>query len=425
MIPRRYRLAPARARPVVGLTALALGGLALIVWSLVGSAPDSEPSAAVAAPAPPVASGVLEKPTPARTDAPMSAVARDSELVEVCALGWLESKGESAIGGPALFKQIPGVDASLRRIVADLRESPDAFAQAAGILVDPQLVSGGFDPVAIERLARLAVTTEDARAYSVAFRACSLTQAKGSCALLNSAQWARLDDGNAEPWLFILAEAAAGDDRAQVDEALYRIGSAKRFEDRFTALAAPIAARAGTSDADLVAAQWLAMQATVVGGALPLPLQPLTKACGIEALADLNRKQVCDTVAATLGERSDTILVSMIGASMGKRVGWPIDRVLALRALLPALPDALASYGNGSNRVGGGSSCADVRADLDRLERFARVGEAQVARDWIAANGKTLDYARVARENELKRSTAEAEAAASRSAKSRPAPSAS
>ena len=420
----RYRLsAPYGIRPiVVGLAALALGGLAVIAW--LASSQDvspAEPPKVFVAPGAQVASVALERSAPASAAVVAPTGERDSELVEICGLGWVEAKADANFIEPEVFAQIPGIEASVRGIVAGLRESPDTFAQAVGIVLEMKGgPDGAGDAALIEQLARQAATTDDPRVYALAFRVCSRTPSEGSCALLGVGQWARLDEGNAAPWLFALDDAAARNDRAQVDEALYRIGSAARFDDRVLALSGPIVARAGASDSDLMAAQMLATQAVGIAAALSLPLQRLTRACGGTQLADVNRKQVCDAIAATLGERSDSMLVSMIGASLGRRVDWPTERVVAIRVLSVALSDLWSSDTAADPRFGISYNCKGVRTTLARLDRLARVGEPQVAREWIATNGKPFEsYARVAREQEARRSAREAEETSRRAAPAR------
>ena len=90
--------------------------------------------------------------------------------------------------------------------------------------------------------------------------------------------------------------------------------------------AAPILARAGSAPSDLVAAQALAIGWAGIAAALPVPLQRLTGACAPAALVDTNRRQLCDAAAATLGERSDSAQIASVGAAIGRRVGWPLDR---------------------------------------------------------------------------------------------------
>ncbi len=400
------------------MAAVALAGLAIIGSLTIDHDDTSAEPKVLMAPRAPVTSAAPEEFAPSPVAAVMPTGERDPELVEVCGFGWVEAKDDASFVDPAVFARIPGIEESLRGIAVGLRESTDAFARATGIVLEMSDGSDGAgNATLLEQLARQAVTTDDARIYALAFRVCGRAPAEGSCALLNAAQWARLDAGNAEPWLFLLDDAAARNDRAQVDEALFRIGSAARFDDRFQALAGRVVAHAGTSDSDLMAAQLLSIQAIGVAAAQPLPLQRLTRACGGAALADVNRKQVCDAAAATLGERSDSMLVSMVGASLGRRVGWPTERLVAIRALSVALSEVWPADTKADPRSGISSSCKGVRTTLARLGQMARIGEPQAARDWIATKGKPFEwYAHVAREQEAMRSAMEAGQASRRSA---------
>lgn len=326
---------------------------------------------------------------------------KDTALIDVCGLGYVEAKHDGGVIDPVLLGQIPGIEESLRDLVEGLRGSPDAFAQAVGTVLE----MNGTDAAAeLDQLARQAATSEDARLYALAFRLCGRTPAAGSCALLSVGQWARLDPGNGEPWLFVFDEAAARNDRAQVDEALYRIGNAARFEDRAQALAGPIVERAGAAPADLMAAQVLAANAIGVSAALPLSLDRLQNACRGAALADGNRRQLCDAVAATMAERTDSMLVSMIGTRIGERVGWPTERVVAARALSVAYFDSQTAYRDPATSAAASYSCDGVRTELGRFGQLAAVGELQFARDWITASGRDFaSFAQVAREQEERR----------------------
>lgn len=402
---------------VFALTALALCGLAVFAWlAFENGGPSARPDAAAATPVIAEPSGIAAAAEPSSVAVATAAGERDPGLVEICGLGWVETKPDSA--GAEILRQIPGLEESLRSVMTGLRESPDEYSQAAGLLLE---MKGGSESAAdsalLDQLARLAVTSDDPRVYALAYRVCGRAPAAGSCALLSAAQWARVDAGNGEPWLFVLDAAAARGDRAQVEEALHRIGTAPRFDDRYQGVAGPIIARAGSSDSDLVAADILMTHAIGVAAALPLPLQRLTQACRETTLADANRRQLCDAVATALAERSDSIVLSSIGANIGKRVGWPLERVIAVRALSVALAETWAPDPGADPRPEPSYSCAVVRATLDRVDRLAQVGEPEVARDWIAAKHKPFEaYASAAREQEARRSAVEAEDAARRSA---------
>jgi hypothetical protein len=256
----------------------------------------------------------------------------------------------------------------------------------------------------LEALARQAVTSDDSRVYGLAYHLCQRFPEQGSCPRLSAAQWARVDAGNAAPWLFLLDDASRGDDVALVDEALHRIGNAARFDARAFAPAAAIAARGGATPAELVAAQTLATATAGITAAFPAPLQALTRACSASALADANRRQACDAVAATLGERSDSRIVPTGGAAVGRRVGWPVERLAPIRAKSVALSERWTSDPWADSRSPGSFSCDSVRRLLDYFRDVGRVGEPQVARAWMAASEQRgAASLRIAREQEASR----------------------
>ncbi len=415
--PPRYPLAPPYgSRPiVVGLTVLALAGLGAIAWLAFEHGEPASTPAVDAVTAPGVATMKAAEPTPS---AVARAVERDPTLVDVCGLGWVEPPADASVPDPAVFAQVPGVQASAEAILARLRDSDDAFERALAF-ESPALWASNEpgDSAWVEPFAQQAVTSDNPRLYALAFRFCTRVPQQGTCALLSAAQWARIDGGNAAPWLFVLDEAARRDDRALADEALYRIGSAARYDDSPLAAAAPILARAGSAPSDLVAAQALAIGWAGIAAALPAPLQRLTGACAPAALVDTNRRQLCDAAAATLGERSDSALIASFGAAIGRRVGWPLDRLVAIRVATLALAELWSSDPRVDPGRAASFSCDGVRAMIDRLGEVGRVGELQAARAWMDASGKPYEaYAQVAREQEARRSALDAEDALRRTA---------
>jgi len=391
---------------------LAVVGAVAFAWWLQGLRGPDDPIRLLVASR--LAAGATPSgPDPAPAGATLPPRERDPGLVEVCGLGWVEKKEDAGAVDPALLVRIPGIERSLDAIVDRMRRSADAFTRATLLVVEMAAGNGQGAAASLEQLAREAATTDDGRVYGLAYRLCTKAPTSGSCALLSAAQWARVDAGNGEPWLFVLHAARTGGDRAMADEALYRIGNAARFDDRDFALAGAVIAQAGPSEADLMAAQVLSIVLQGVAAAQWLPLQGLD-ACNDAELADANRRQLCDAVAATLAERSDSMLFASTGARIGQRVGWPEERVIAVRALSLALVDSWAAYPEANS--GMSYSCGGVRAMFARFGRLAEVGELQVARDWIAASGKTFEsFASTARQQEARRAATEAERSRERS----------
>ena len=176
--------------------------------------------------------------------------------------------------------------------------------------------------VALERLASSAVSTTDSRVYALALRACAKAQTEGSCEMLSAQQWARLDPGNARPWLFILADSVAKKDAALRNEALFQIASASQMEDRLLALPGLIVGQA-SGDESLVAAMSLAIFAIGAGTAEVVPYQAISTSCK-DIAGNANLGQICSSAASTLA-KSNTLVDRTIGVAFGRRLGWPAE----------------------------------------------------------------------------------------------------
>ncbi|MBL0728725.1 hypothetical protein [Piscinibacter sp. HJYY11] len=84
----------------------------------------------------------------------------------------------------------------------------------------------------IEQIARLAAASRDPFIYAIALEACSGRRGPdgGSCNLLSTAQWVRLDPDNAVPWQALAAEARERDEPQAEDEALQLAALAARSD---------------------------------------------------------------------------------------------------------------------------------------------------------------------------------------------------
>ena len=136
------------------------------------------------------------------------------------------------------------------------------------------------------------------------------------------------------------------------------------------------------------------------------PLEKLVGACRGEALADANRRQLCEGVADALVERSDNLLMASTGVGMGRRLGWGPERGDALRGIGLAAADA-GQWHLDSTHGNTDTGCSGLKQDLRRITREAVVGEAGWAREWLAANSRTeKEYTQRAREARLQREAA-------------------
>lgn len=389
--------------------------LALMLWFIWSGRVHDEPEPPAAAEAVPAASppdAPVHAP-PESTDLPVAAV-HGSDEIELCGGQWVKAKPDGSIDDED-FARVVRLPEARARVIDDLRADTSEFARAASI----QLTLVGSDPaspaVAEERdsLARMAATTGDPQVYALAFNTCGRVQpTEGACQLLNPEQWARLDPGNATPWLFALAQAAQRRDAAAQSEASFRISTSMLSDQHFFAVPGLVIDHMPSDDASMPAALMLASEVIGVEAAWSLPgYQALYDLCKASTLRDANRRQTCTAVAELLVEHSDTLLERGVGIAIGKRLGWPDERIERLRGeqtayfFSPGASTAQAPV----------DGCNGIRRDLATVIRHARLGEAGALREWVAQSGKeAADFILAEREAQAKAAAAASAASAAR-----------
>lgn len=269
-------------------------------------------------------------------------------------------------------------------------------------------------------LVRLAQSSSDPQIYAWAYRSCNALDpsAEGTCQLITAEQWARLDPTNARPWLAVASEAERRQDTATLDDAMFHVASAERMEAGWGQLPLALIEHVPPGETHLVGALELAIEAIGVDG-IGLPAyQTATKYCGAKLLADANRRETCERIAGLLVDRSTTLMDRNIGSSMGKRLGWPAERLETLREEREAL---FGTAARDQPRIDGSHGCADVRRELDRFREVAAYGELGTLRRAVDASGKPVeqlaaDFRQAVAEQAEKAQQAEAAASAASAA---------
>lgn len=330
----------------------------------------------------------------------------------VCGAGHLTAaEVEDPLQDPATRERLAGARANL---VAALMARGDDVSRAVGLLIaaeggppvrdeevacerddcprPPQRVESqaarqrryaGTVPLRDE-LVRLALATTSAEAYRIALMSCRKGVAEvdvPSCGMLSVAQWSRLDPGLAAPWLAVAGSAAVRRDEAGVADALHRFGSATRYPPSWGVIA-----RVALDAMPATVSPW---DAHLLTGDLFLadPLDPgfdgmsaVNSACSVAAVRDSNRAQTCDAVASMLVDRGTSLLDLAIGVAIGKRLGWPADRIAALELERSAARD----------QAGPRAAALMARVDCDGLHAHA-----EYLRD-IAGSGERTAMRRLA-----------------------------
>ena len=364
--------------------------------------------------------------------------AHGSDEIELCGGLWVKAKPDGSVDDVDLAR-VTHLPEARARLIDDLRADTSEFARAAAVLLalagsdytrlatgDAAVSCSGAECEANRQavariadgrdtLARMATTTNDPRVYALAFNTCGRApSADGACQLLNAEQWARLDPGNAAPWLFVLTQAVQSRDAEAQSEALFRISASTRSDQHFFAVPGLVIDHLPGDEASMPAVLTLASEAIGVESAWSLPgYQVLSELCKTSALRDANRHQICTAAAELLVEHSDTLLERSVGIGIGTRLGWSDDRITRLRGEQAAYVDSLGAA-TAQTPVDG---CTGIRRDLATVNRHARLGEADALRDWVAHSGKGAeDFIRAEHESRAKAAAAAAAASSAASA---------
>ena len=397
-IPRRWAWA-------LGIGGALLGGLLLwLVLAAHGAAPSvaSTVQSAVAA-----AERRVMGPVPLRTmSAPTRSVdsgsVRGADEYEVCGGTWVRVNAEGEPDAADMKRAIRREDVT-RAVDDKLAADPRPQARAARLwlqLLDNEdrqrqlRADGASAPTndswgaTRDSLARLAVTATDPVTYALAFHACAGRSRDGTCALLSAEQWARLDPGNAAPWLEIFAAAQKRKDTASANEALHRIATSTRSEQRLFDLLGLLLGAAPDDDALQNGVLVLSIEVMGVQSAYSLPgYQPLVAACKAEMLRDANRRQTCGAIGELLADKSDTLLERGLGARLGRQLGWPEERIDRMRAEQQVYGDSML----GGIEPRDTMSCTMTRRLNEQFRRSARLGEVGAMREWLARQALAPD----------------------------------
>jgi hypothetical protein len=236
-----------------------------------------------------------------------------------------------------------------------------------------------------QKLARLAVASQDPGAYALALYGCRLNRDDGACAQLSAAHWSELEPDNAVPWFYKAEEAASRKDEAALSEALLRASRAKTSDYHWSlvlAMAEHPAAR------ELASAPRLVYLSQLLGIYAALPAPPylaMSRACSADRMADSPRGRQCLDLATMMTERSRSLIEFSLGTSIGERGGWPPDRVQRLRDEI----DAISFIGQSEMLAEDVHSCRFLELLEARIGELNALGELPSARRKVATSDRS------------------------------------
>lgn len=380
----------------------------LATWWLVGD--EREPQPALILPAVfPVADPPRDLPSITTPASAPDVVAKSSEPdeVQMCGGAWakLEADGRvdlKSVGAATRVRE----EALAAEVLAAMQSSADEATQAAAHAVGAQalwLLRGSLSAckgaAACEQnraaavkeglahrdaLAKLAQGSVDPVVYGWAVQACNVRvpDAAGFCQLISAAQWARLDPTNAVPWVAAAESAQSQHDGAALEDAIFRIASAERYDPGEYRITAALLDHVPSGEDNLYAGFSLAARSIGVSAAqAAVEVQSLGAFCRSGDVADATRRDACVRIAEMLVKGSTTRNGLYAARLIGRRVGWSDDRFKELERETRALEAAATDNRTGMESL----SCEYLQASVDRLQQFAALGEVQALRRLVAA----------------------------------------
>ena len=278
--------------------------------------------------------------------------------------------------------------------------------------VDPLNIP--IDAGALDRLTQAAQVTDDAQIYAWAYAACRFAARTPACLPIQAAQWARIDPGNAVPWLALAEEARQRKDAPGEADAMFHVGAADRYQAHFGALTAAIIDRVPGGEANTVGGFGAAVYVIGIEAATQPGWSAAISYCGAKELADANRSELCERIAVVLAEHADTALGRGMGLSLAKRLGWSTERLRPLTERIDA-ESGLAVAAAPPPALSGVESCRPLQVQFEQVRDLGRYGELAARERAIEASGLTLSQlgARYRQWLAAARLQAEREAAAS------------
>jgi hypothetical protein len=329
--------------------AIALATLPDDPWSLAESLAASASAAASEPDREREDCGIADGPQFARTDSSDAA----PPLTRGAGVRWLAAQAR--------------VDAALRASADPLDRVTADFVDAVDVLAD-----GGHANAVIQQ----AALSSDPRVVALGHALCERERrSDAACAALSAQRWSQVDPGNGMPWIELLGQAQARGDEVGVREAMAHLATATTFAMRLYGPAGAIAQRLPADSRDLAAASDLMTRSIGEAAALPMPaFRPLMDVCRNEAGGDEARARQCRAISDTLYAHSDEMIPFMLSGRLWEQTTGDPARRDSIRAEV-AVAHAHWSPGTGL------APCRDMRDQIRRTDRLARVGAVEAMRE--------------------------------------------
>lgn len=297
----------------------------------------------------------------------------EDDAVMVCGVGRVtrqQAESWNPIARTDLALKMRALDqrgeAAMSRLSARLAVGADREQVAARMLMGDR-----------EGAAAIATRSQDAAAYRLALLGCAGEKdspSAPSCRGLTAQAWARLDPGDAAPWLQLMGEAMQRRDEAAATEALEQVLQRRRRSPSRPLVLAADAGRAGVDDE--VGLGLAVVRVVGMDAALPdAGPMALGRYCAVTAVKEEARRARCERLARWQFAHADSVMDGMLADSIADRVGLPADQRPFTREQLKRGLEALTEQ---SLRFSG-FDCASLAQVAQWPALFSRQGELQMA----------------------------------------------
>lgn len=248
--------------------------------------------------------------------------------------------------------------------------------------------------VDFDGVAKLAIHSNDAKLYALAFHGCAIQRQNKTpaCQQITAAQWAHRDSENGAAWLQVLNEVGqdkTGARSAEIENALYRLSQSKQIEWGLTQFS-PSFAR---NNFDLLEASLLSSGVMGVFAANMNGYSSVLALCDSKALLDSNRFQVCGHVAERLLSSRTNMLDGNVGLGLARKLAWPKDKIARFEEERDAMSAFMLLDSNANlaadvqKQETPLSACRHLAANQGLFEDGLVVGERQAVLNRIKESG--------------------------------------
>lgn len=237
-------------------------------------------------------------------------------------------------------------------------------------------------------LSRLAAGGSDAAVYGLADAQCAAQpkeRRSAACLQINAAQWSQLAPDRLEPRIAAAHEAWVNGNQTELYLALHKVA---QFAGSF-AVSRPADSLLGTpAMAALTEGEQRLASMMVVESGQAVALDGIVSSyCSGDKLIDPNQRQLCNTLAEKMVAPGGTVRQVMAGALLGRKLGWPAERVDNARREAKAVNRYLIKELGGS----AANTCAAWRKQAAIAHGIVHQGEMATYRRLIPADQLSAD----------------------------------